>query len=379
MTHVHVHLFHGADPRQYRAGDNIGCLYGYHHAESPEFELSYSHDAGEGKPMRILRRGLKKFVGFDFIHTWRNRRAILDADVVWTHTEQEHLSVALLLLMKRGKPLLLAQSIWLLDKWRGYGVLRRWFYRKLIARADILTTHSSVNAALVREYFGREANQVFYGLNTQDFALKVPVTWTPHTPIRIGAIGNDRDRDWITLAEAFRGDARYEVHIATRRRVPGALRADNVQVAPAIGLKAARELYDWADVIVVPLRENTHASGLTVLFEAIALGKPVIVTDVGGLRDYFGNGHVAYVPPHDPRAMRAALDEMIANPTLALMRAQAALRHFVARDYTTREFALQHVRLTREALEHAQAESSDAKPSPRAAFARDPAPTHRTS
>ncbi len=39
-TNVHVHLFYGADPRSYRAGDNIGCLYGYHHAASDEFAMS---------------------------------------------------------------------------------------------------------------------------------------------------------------------------------------------------------------------------------------------------------------------------------------------------------------------------------------------------
>ncbi|WP_321795363.1 glycosyltransferase [Caballeronia sp. J97] len=356
-THVHVHLFHGADPRHYRKGDGIGCLYGYHHAESPEFALSYSRDSAESKPARFMRRALKAVAGFDFIHTWRNRDAILSCDAVWTHTEQEYLAAALLLLFKGkrdGQPLLLAQSIWLLDKWSEYGALRRWLYRKLIARADILTTHSSVNAALVREYFGRDATQVFYGLNTRDFALNEPQAWNPHAPLRIGAIGNDRDRDWTTLATAFRNDERYEVRIATRRRVSASLRAPNVDVAPAIGLNAARELYDWADVMVVPLRANTHASGLTVLLESVALGKPVIVTDVGGLRDYFGTGHVSYVPAHDPAALRRTLDELRANPSLALARAQAALRHFKARDYTTREFALQHARLTRDALEHAQ-------------------------
>ncbi|SAK65588.1 glycosyltransferase [Caballeronia ptereochthonis] len=371
MTNVHVHLFYGADPRHYRKGDGIGCLYGYHHAESPEFALSYSRDAEESTPMRFVRRALKAALGFDFIHTWRNRDAILSCDAVWTHTEQEYLSAALLLLLKgrkKGRPLLLAQSIWLLDKWAGYGALRRWIYRKLIARADILTTHSSVNAALVREYFGREATQVFYGLNTQDFALTAPNEWMPHAPLRIGAIGNDRDRDWTTLAMAFRNDERYDVRIATRRRVPASLRADNVRIARAIGLNAARELYDWADVIVVPLRANTHASGLTVLLEAVALGKPVIATDVGGLRDYFGTGHVSYVPEHDSAALRRALDELRANPSLALARAQAALRHFVSRDYTTREFALQHVRLTREALGRGQG-ASEATSAGQAVFA----------
>jgi glycosyltransferase involved in cell wall biosynthesis len=115
-------------------------------------------------------------------------------------------------------------------------------------------------------------------------------------------------------------------------------------------------------VIVVPLRANTHASGLTVLLESVALGKPVIVTDVGGLRDYFGTGHVSYVPAHDSAALRRTLDELRANPSLALARAQAALRHFIARDYTTREFALQHVRLTRDALGRGRGASEAATP-----------------
>ena len=72
-TKVHVHLFYGADPRFYRPGDNIGCLYGYHHAESDAFALTYSRDARESKPVRLVRRALKAVLGFDFIHTWRNR------------------------------------------------------------------------------------------------------------------------------------------------------------------------------------------------------------------------------------------------------------------------------------------------------------------
>jgi hypothetical protein len=57
---------------------------------------------------------------------------------------------------------------------------------------------------------------------------------------------------------------------------------------------------------------------------------------------------VFYVPPHDVPALQHALDTIVSNPALALQRAQAASRHFAARDYTTRQFALQHVRLTQE-------------------------------
>jgi glycosyltransferase involved in cell wall biosynthesis len=355
-TKVHVHLFYGADPRFYRPGDDIGCLYGYHHAQSDAFALTYSQDARESKPVRLLRRGLKAALGFDFIHTWRNRAEMLRSDVIWTHTEQEWLSAALMLLLSGRKagddagPLLLAQSVWLLDKWPSYGILRSWLYRKLMTRADQLTTLASENAELCQRYFERDAKPLFYGLNTQDFPVKAPTEWKPHTPIRIAAIGNDRDRDWETLIKAFGNDARYTVKLATRRRIPASLRAPNVEIALFSGIKKQHELYDWADVIVVPLRPNSHASGITVMLEAAAVGKPMVVTNVGALQDYFPANEAAYIPPFDPQALREAVDQLAASPTDALRQAQAAAAGLLSRDLTTQNYAMQHVRVTQEML-----------------------------
>ncbi|AIT24181.1 glycosyl transferases group 1 family protein [Burkholderia thailandensis E254] len=364
-TKVHVHLFYGADPRTYRKGDGIGCLYGYHHAESEEFALTYSRDARESRLVGFGRRALKYALGFDLMHAWRNRAELLDSDVIWTHTEHEHLAAALVLKLfgaRGAKPLLLAQSVWLLDKWPGYGFARRWAYRKLIGRADVLTTLARNNAELCRRYLRRDALQVYYGLNTQDFPICAPDVWSPHRPLRIAAIGNDRDRDWKTFVAAFGGDSRYEVRLATRRRIPRALHAPNVEIAPASGIVEQRELYDWADLIVVPLRPNHHASGITVMLEAAALGKPMIVSDVGGLRDYFPQGAATYVQPFDALALRRAADALAARPDQALARAQAAARRLRERDLTTQQFAAQHVRITRDLLTrrraHAAAEAA---------------------
>jgi glycosyltransferase involved in cell wall biosynthesis len=352
-TKVHVHLFYGADPRFYRKGEDIGCLYGYHHAESDEFQLSYSQDTPESKPVRLVRRALKTLLGFDLIHTLRNRDEMLRSDVIWTHTEHEWLSAALMLLMngkRENQPLLIAQSVWLIDKWPSYGLLRRWFYRKLIARADLLTTLARDNAGLCRDYFDRDATQLFYGLNTRDFPVQTPKQWKPDTPLRIAAIGNDRDRDWETLIKAVGNDPRFAVRLATRRRIPRSLRSLNVDVAPAAGLKKQRELYDWADVIVVPLRPNTHASGITVMLEAAAVGKPMVVTNVGGLQDYFSARAAAYVPPFDTDALRNALLGLMTSPEGALQQAQAAATELVSRDHTTQHYAQQHVKITRDLL-----------------------------
>jgi hypothetical protein len=363
-TQVHVHLFYGADPRRYRKGENIGSLYGYHHAESAEFALNYAQDASESTPMRFLRRGLKAAFGFDFIHAWRNRGAILQSDVIWTHTEQEHLAVALVLLMhaKKGgaRPLLLAQSVWLLDRWPGYGALRRALYRRLLSRADLLTTLASENAALCGEYFGREARHVLYGLNTNDFPVREPSDWKPHTPVRVAAIGNDRDRDWTTLVGALGGDSRYHVRIATRRRMPASARAENVEIVRVSGIQQQHALYDWADLIVVPLRPNTHASGITVMLEAAALGKPMIVTKVGALEDYFDEKAAFYVEPFNTQQLREAVNALAADPARTLEQAREACEQLRTRDLTTQHFARQHAQLTREMLHERDARDGQA-------------------
>ncbi|WP_322092387.1 glycosyltransferase [Paraburkholderia bannensis] len=353
-TNVHVHLFYGADPRHYRKGENLGSLYGYHHAESPEFALNYARDARESKPVRFVRRALKAALGFDFIHAWRNRQAMIDSDVIWTHTEQEHLAVSLVLLMqaKKGgaRPLLLAQSVWLLDRWPAYGNLRRAFYKRLLARADRLTTLASENAALCKDFFGREATPLLYGLNTLDFPLCPPSHWKPHTPVRVAAIGNDRDRDWGTLVAALRDDARYEVRIATRRRMPASARAANVDIVRVSGIQQQHALYDWADIIVVPLRPNTHASGITVMLEAAALGKPMIVTKVGALDDYFDDKAAFYIEPFNAEQLRDAVNALVDDPARALAQAREACEQLGTRDLTTENYARQHAQLTREML-----------------------------
>ncbi|QBQ99003.1 glycosyltransferase [Paraburkholderia pallida] len=353
-TQVHVHLFYGADPRRYRKGENIGSLYGYHHAESAEFALNYAQDTSESTPVRFARRALKAALGFDFIHAWRNRRAILDSDVIWTHTEQEHLAVALVLLMnaKKGgaRPLLLAQSVWLLDRWPGYGALRRAFYRRLLARADLLTTLASENAALCGDFFGRQARHVLYGLNTHDFPLCPPSHWKPNTPVRVAGIGNDRDRDWTTLVGALGNDARYQVRIATRRRMPASACASNVEIVRVSGIQQQHALYEWADIIVVPLRPNTHASGITVMLEAAALGKPMIVTKVGALEDYFDEKAAYYVEPFNTQQLRDAVNALVDDPARALAQAREACEQLTTRDLTTENFARQHAQLTREMM-----------------------------
>jgi glycosyltransferase involved in cell wall biosynthesis len=66
-----------------------------------------------------------------------------------------------------------------------------------------------------------------------------------------------------------------------------------------------------ADVVALPYR-NIEQSG--VLYTALAFGRPLVLSDVGGFPEIAAQGAARTVPPEDPAALAAALRELIADP-----------------------------------------------------------------
>lgn len=79
--------------------------------------------------------------------------------------------------------------------------------------------------------------------------------------------------------------------------------------ADAIGLTKS------CDLLVLPSR--WEGMGL-VLLDALASGRPVVATDIGGVRDVVTHEeHGLLVPPDDPVALAAAIERMLDDPALA--------------------------------------------------------------
>lgn len=84
-------------------------------------------------------------------------------------------------------------------------------------------------------------------------------------------------------------------------------------------------LYRDADVVVVAVRPNRYAAGVQALLEAMASGRPVIVTDSIGLSGYLDDTDaVTVVPQADPEAMRGAIAGLLADPLAAAQRGARA-------------------------------------------------------
>ncbi|HUN78115.1 MAG TPA: glycosyltransferase family 4 protein [Solirubrobacteraceae bacterium] len=96
-----------------------------------------------------------------------------------------------------------------------------------------------------------------------------------------------------------------------------------------------------ADLVVLPYLQAEQSG---VLFTALAFGKPLLLSDVGGFPEIAATGAARMVPAGDPDALRAALEELLAEPA-ELTRMAAAARAAAAGPYSWEAVAAAHLRL----------------------------------
>lgn len=353
-----VLLAHGFDAdawhRNFHEGKIIGLNeeypYGYHHAEKSGISVKYSRSSPEGVIGKSLRLSLRVILGFDLIHAWRNRQAFFDADFIWTHTESQGLAAGLLCLLhpKKPAPRMILQSVWLCDRWQSLGSLKRIIYQKLLSQADILTFHSPLNLSKARDIFPeKRCELVRFGIAAHK--KNSPRAPRNEAPVKLLAVGNDRHRDWETLINAVRGCDDMLLTIVSST-VPMRLvnSAANCRVVQPRHNSELDELFDTADIVIVPLQPNLHASGITVVEEAAVKGCTTIVTDTGGLRSYFGDEDVWYVPPQNHGALREAIIKAAQDTDTSLAKVVSAQNKMGPEGLSSVSFVRQHVSLSLE-------------------------------
>ncbi|WP_131115099.1 glycosyltransferase [Lichenihabitans psoromatis] len=356
---IFAHLAYGFDARQWeekwRDGRLLGLNeprpYGYHHAVEHGCDVVFSTDHAESYIGHSLRGFLRLVLGFDVLHAFRNRHAMMAADVIWTHTESQHLAVSLLLKQRSAthRPRLIAQSVWLIDGWSRLHPLRQRFYRWLIESADVLTFLSPVNASVASALFpGKPCEFVQFGIRADIQAE--PRGGTVRSPLRILAVGNDRHRDWECLVAAFGNIAGFSLTIASQTIRTDLSSYRNIAVVTPRDNEALKLLYGAADLMVLPLKPNMHASGITVLQEAALFGLPTVASRVGGLDGYFRDDDVCFVEPGNPTLLRRAAQAFAANPQLSVHFASRAQARMRADDLGSRAYVSRHVALSHELL-----------------------------
>ena len=360
---VFVHLAYGFGAAQWQAkwdrdeiiGVNDRLPYGYFWAADNGCAIEYSEDRRENPIGRLFRLGVRWFLGFDLIHAWHNRRGICAAEIVWTHTESQYLAVLLLLSgrARSRRPKIIAQSVWLFDVWPRLSWLKRWLYGRLIAGADVLTVLSPDNLQRARALFPqRRSLMIPFGIRVDPMTPRA--RRAVNHPVHVLSLGNDRHRDWATLIAALRDWPGVELRIVAPRLPAELTHGANVALVHPKTNDELAALYAWADIVALSLTPNLHASGITVVEEATVFGVPVICTDTGGLRAYFSDDQISYVPPRDPDAMRQAIAALADDDATRWEMAERARGRLIDGGLTSRDFARRHAELSRELLDRAE-------------------------
>jgi glycosyltransferase involved in cell wall biosynthesis len=232
------------------------------------------------------------------------RRGACDADVVHAHWIPSGLAA-----LATGKPFVL--QVWGTD----VALARRfeWVVRPLIRRARVVIAASSYLADEARSLGARRACVIANGVEIP--GAVGPSDEPPHV-LFVGRLSEEKGI--LEFLEATDGLPRVIVGDGPLRdRVPeavGFVRPD------AVGA-----YYERAAVVCVPSRREGY--GL-VAREAMAYGRPVVATRVGGLRDVVADGVTGVlVTPRDPVGLRTGVVTLLENRGLRERLGRAARDH----------------------------------------------------
>lgn len=224
--------------------------------------------------------------------------------------------------------------------------------------------YETVDAIVVHSDYGRKAlsalgvdpaklhlirHGAFEHLVTQAGALppELPSTDAP-VVLFFGLLRPYKGLD--VLLEAWREVDHGQLWIVGRPRMPvEALRSQTaerrVHLVPRFVSEAElAALFTRAEVVVLPYSKTERLDQSGVLATALAFGKAVVLSDVGGFSEVAAAGAAALVPPGDPRALAAALTELLADPG-ARERLELGARSAAAGPYSWREAATRTLEL----------------------------------
>lgn len=269
-------------------------------------------------------------------------------DVVVTWSEQVSVFFALLQILPGRRVPQLAMLYWM-SKPTIAPLL--WLTRSSL---DRIVTWSSVQYAFAVKRLGYPEARIDLIKHFVDQLFWHPLPAASQPPEAMICSAGAEMRDFPTLIEAMR-DLPIHCVIAAReiRLSKNGLRAhkldpatlastlpENVSVMPHTPEKL-RELYARSRFVVVPLLPSDTDNGITVVLEAMAMGKAVICTRTKGQVDAIEDGVTGiFVEGGDPAALRAAIEDLLNDPEKAerigraarayIERSQHPFEHFVA-------------------------------------------------
>jgi glycosyltransferase involved in cell wall biosynthesis len=294
-------------------------------AELPGIGVDVAFCRWQRMPPRLRQRQLWKLwqAGWVFVHQRK-------FSCVVATTEAAGLPLLLLrLLGLLRRPVVVLSVAVLTDQYLSGagGAVRRF----LLRRADMVTAYARDQVPALERRIGLPAERIRF----MPFGVDVDYFRPSENPPKwdVIAVGTNQGKDFPTLVRALPENWRCyivtdEPNAAQVRSTPSSAQITLDHDVPILQL---RDHYASARRHVIPLRPVLFSSGQTVLLENLSMGRPVIVSDVGMIRDYVTPEVATLVAHGDVAAMQAALAEV---PEAFIPAAAAHVReHFSSRRF----------------------------------------------
>ncbi|MEW1976066.1 glycosyltransferase family 4 protein [Microbacterium profundi] len=261
----------------------------------------------------LLRR-LPVFIALG-LEVARRRR---DYDVVVSWAEKYSVGIAAMLMLCWRRPRHVAIMDWISKP------IVRVPLRILRRGIDRILTWSSVQGEFAVTRIGFARDQITFIEHPVDQEFFAPMRQEPAIIFSAG----ETQRDFQTLIDAVSGLQTPTLIAASRIGVFNGFRTyltDAQELSLPVGVtvktmdpQELRRSYAQAKVVVVPLTPAENNAGISVLLEAMSMGRPVVVTRTEGQVDVVRDGENGlYVPPQDPIALRDAIGRLLAQREFA--------------------------------------------------------------
>lgn len=251
-----------------------------------------------------------------------------DEDVIFCNSEAISLPIAARLARRRGPKI--ASLVHNVSRPRVAAVNT---LQGALRRIDrIFAVSPTVSTALARKFRDGRVTPI---LEQIDDAFFTPGDAAKKQRPVIASVGLEQ-RDYRTLAAATDGlDA--DIRISGFSKDAKVMAETFPETLPA---NMTSRFYEWrdlaqlyrnADIVVVPLRPNAYAAGITSILEAAAARRPVIATRTRGIDGAFADASaVLWVPPEDADALRSEIERLLDDAAMRDRLAAAAHAAFNA-------------------------------------------------
>lgn len=305
-------------------------LFGLDELRDRGLDVRHNLEAGKRPRWAELTGGVAKWAlertggyGGDFATVLGSLRRANRADVVLSTVDTVGIPS---MLLKRGgalRPPLVYVAVGLPERLaRLRGPHMRRLYATSLASCAALVAYSEHEAGVLSRWLGENGRGtrvefVPFGVDTE--------RWRPGGGPSVDdvvSVGADPHRDFALLLRVAVGMPETTFRIVTTPEHARALPKQPSNVAVEVGLPfdEMRARLGGARVIALPVRENSYSGATTVLLQAMALGKPVVVTRTQAIASGYGlvdEENCRLVLPGDLGAFERALGEVLSDPAAA--------------------------------------------------------------